>query len=172
MIIGHLPVGYFATRFLIKKLGLPLNKIWLGIGIFAAIIPDLDYIYWILSNSQAVTHRGLVTTKPFLYLILLLIFVTVYCFYKKSWLKMGIIIIFSNIFLHFLLDTVFYGIQWLYPLSDSYFGIYNVSGYGSGAGIQVADYFHHWYWYLEIAIWILSVVSVIFSHKKHEFDAR
>ena len=78
MIIGHLPIGYFTTRYLIKKLKLPLKPFWLGLGLFASIIPDLDYIYWIISESQADTHRGVITSTPFFYLTLFILSVIVY----------------------------------------------------------------------------------------------
>jgi len=169
MLIGHLPIGYFTTRYLIKKLKLPLNKSWLGLGLFAAIIPDLDYIYWFFSNSQITSHRGYITAYPLFYLTIFFISVIVYCLIKKIWLKSAIIIIFFNIFLHFCLDTFFYGVRWLYPLSKAYFGVYNIGGYGSGRGIQVADYFNHWCWYLELLFWLIAVISVIVSYRKGEF---
>ncbi|MBU1130604.1 metal-dependent hydrolase [Patescibacteria group bacterium] len=168
MIIGHLPVGYFTTRYLIKKLKLPLKPVCLGLGLLAAVIPDLDYIYWILSDSQELTHRGLITGMPFFYLTLFIISVIIYCFYKKKWLKAVISIIFINISIHLLIDTVFYGIQWLYPFSEIYIGIYNVGGYGSGVGIQVKNYFTHWCWYAEIVLWIIAIIAVIKSYIKGE----
>lgn len=170
MIIGHLPIGYFTTRYLIKKLKLPLKPIWLGLGLIAAIVPDLDYIYWVISNSQELTHRGLITGTPFFYLTLFIISVIVYCFFKKKWLKNAIIIVFINILVHLVIDTVFYGNKWFWPFSDAYIGIYNVGGYGSGVGIQVANYFSHWYWYLEIALWVIAIISIIISYNKKEFN--
>lgn len=172
MIIGHLPVGYFINRYLIKKLKLPLNKVWLGLGILAALLPDLDYAYWIFSNSQNNTHRGYVTGYPLFYLTLFLLSVIIYSLIKKIWLKSAIIVIFINIFIHFVLDTVFYGIKWLYPLSGAYVGIYNVGGYGSGTGIQVPNYWNHWYWYLELLLWAIAIISVIISFKRGEFDLK
>jgi inner membrane protein len=170
MIIGHLPVGYFTTRYLIKKLKLPLNKFWLLLGLAGAIIPDLDYIYWILSNSQKQTHRGYFSGYPLFYLTFLLVFVIVNCFFKKKILSRGIIVVFCNIFIHFLLDTVFYGVKWFYPFYNRYIGIYNVGGYGGGLGIQVKSYFHHWYWYLEIGLWVLFAVSLFISYRKKELN--
>jgi len=168
MIIGHLPIGYFVSRYLIKKLKLPLNNVWLGVGIFAAILPDLDYLYWIFSNSQNNTHRGYLTGYPLFYLTLFILCVIIYRIFNKKWLKFAIIIIYINIFVHLSLDTVFYGIKWFYPLSAAYVGIYNVGGYGSGVGVQIPNYWQHWYWYLEIALWVFAVISIIISSYKKE----
>lgn len=166
MIIGHLPAGYFTTRYLIKRQKLPLNKWWLGLGIISAILPDLDYIYWLLSNDQADTHRGYITTYPIIYLGLFLISLLIYLFYKRQWLKNAIILIFINIFVHFLLDTPFYGVKWFYPLCNQEVGIYNVGSYTNGSGIQVQNYFTHWYWYLEITLWVVAIISIFYSFKK------
>jgi len=168
MIIGHLPIGYFTTRYLIKKLKLPLKPIWLGLGLFASISPDLDYIYWIVSESQADTHRGIITSTPFFYLTLFILSVIVYYSYRKYWLKCAILLVFINILIHFIIDTVFYGNRWLYPFSNAYYGIYNVGGYGSGVGIQIPNYWSHWYWYLEIGLWIIAITSIIISYHKKE----
>lgn len=169
MIIGHLPIGYFTTRYLIKKLKLPLNKFWLGLGIAAAVVPDLDYAYWLITNSQTESHRGYFTTYPFFYFLIFLLWILIYFFLKKAWLKNAIIIVFVNIFIHFLFDTPFYGIKWLYPFSNIDIGIYNVGSYTNGSGILVQNYFTHWYWYLEIALWVLAIISIIISYRKGEF---
>jgi len=169
MLIGHLPAGYFLTRYLIKRQKLPLNKWWLGLGIVAAILPDLDYLYWLLSNDQADTHRGYITTYPIIYFILFLIALLIYFFKKSPWFKNIIIIVFTNIFVHFLLDTPFYGVKWFFPFCNQEVGIYNIGSYTNGRGILVQNYFTYWYWYLEIALWILAIISIIYSYKKRQF---
>lgn len=169
MIIGHLPAGYFLTRYLIKRQKLPLTKFWLGLGLIAAVLPDFDYAYWILVNDQSDTHRGYITAYPIIYFVAFLIFLLIYLIKKNDWLKNFIIIVFTNIFLHFLLDTPFYGVKWFVPFCNQYVGIYDVGSYSDGSGIHINNYFTHWYWYLELLLFVLAVVSVIFSNKKGEF---
>ena len=165
MLIGHLPVGYFVTRSLIKKLKLPTNKLWLGLGLMAAILPDFDIAYTILIKESLGSHRYYNTNYPAIYLILLALSIIVYFLIRKEWLKLGIIIVFVNIFIHLLIDTVFVGIKWFWPFYDNLIGIYNV---GLTGGVIVENYFTHWYWYLEIVLWIAATVSVIISYKKGE----
>lgn len=172
MIIGHLPAGYFITRYLIKRQKLALNKWWLGLGLLAAIVPDLDYAYWLIINDQADTHRGYITTYPIIYFGFFLISLSIYLFYKRQWLKNAIIIIYVNIFVHFLLDTPFYGVKWLLPFYNQEIGIYDVGSYSGGSGIQVENYFTHWYWYLEIVLWIITIISIVISYKKKKFIDR
>lgn len=169
MIVGHLPAGYFLTRYLIKRQKLTLNKFWLGLGLIAAIFPDFDYAYWILSNDQSESHRGYITTYPIIYLGIFLIFLLIYLIKKNIWLKNFIIIVFANIFLHFLLDTPFFGVKWFYPLCNQYLGFYDIGGYANGGGIQVQNYFTNWYWYLEIALWLVALIAIIISSKRKEF---
>lgn len=172
MIIGHLPAGYFLTRYLIKRQKLPLTKFWLGLGLIAAVLPDFDYAYWILSNDQSESHRGYITTYPIIYFGIFLIFVLIYLIKKNVWLKNFIIIVFANIFLHFLLDTPFYGVKWLLPFYRQEIGVYDVGSYTNGSGIHINNYFAHWYWFLEIALWIAAVISIIRSNKKEQLGTK
>ena len=165
MLIGHLPVGYFVTRSLIKKLKLPLNKLWLGLGLIAALIPDFDIAYTVLIKDSFGSHRYYFTNYPAFYLALLLLSILVYYSIRKKWLKLGIIIVFTNIFIHLLIDTVFVGIKWFWPFYDGLIGIYNIALTG---GIIVENYFTHWYWYLEIVLWIIATISIAISYKRGE----
>ncbi|MFA6304747.1 MAG: metal-dependent hydrolase [Patescibacteria group bacterium] len=165
MLIGHLPAGYFLTRWLIKKNRLPISKLWLGLGLLGSVLPDFDIIYPILFKNSIGSHRYFFTYIPLFWLVLVLIGWLFYKIYKKSWLKYSTIIIFANVFLHLFLDTAFVGVRWLWPFYDGLIGVYNV---GFTGGFLVDNYFHHWYWYLEIVIWLLAIVSVVISYKKGE----
>lgn len=165
MLIGHLPAGYFLTRALIKKNKIPLTPFWLGLGLAAAVLPDFDLAYSILFKDSFGSHRYYFTNYPAFYLAILLVAVLIYFLVRKKWLKFGIIIVFANIFLHLLLDTAFVGIKWLWPFWDGLIGVYNV---GLTNGIMVENYFQHWCWYLEIVLWVLAIVAVVYSYKKGE----
>ena len=165
MLIGHLPAGYFVTRSLIKKLKLPFNNWWFLTGLVASVLPDFDFAYYLLFNQTGSSHRNYLSHYSMVYLTIAILFIIIYLFYKKRWLKAGIIIVFANIFVHLVLDTVFVGVKWLWPFYDHLIGIYNVNFTG---GILVENYFVSWYWYLEIVLWILAIVSVAISYKKGE----
>jgi len=167
MLIGHLPAGYFLTRALIKKYKIPLTPLWLGLGLIASVIPDFDHIFNILFQNNIFNHRLLLTHIPFTYVIILIISLIVYKIKKWTWLKWGMIIILPNIFLHLILDTLFVGIEWLWPFYPKLIGIYNVN---ITEGIIVPNYYHHWYWYLEIIFWIIAIIAVIKSYKKGELN--
>ncbi|MCX6785567.1 MAG: metal-dependent hydrolase [Candidatus Komeilibacteria bacterium] len=165
MLIGHLPAGYFLTRYLIKKNKLPLNIWWLGLGLIASILPDFDIAYIVFHDTTVSSHRNYFTDYPFFYLLAFLMALLVYFFNKKKWLIKGIYLIFANVLLHFLLDTPFVGIKWLWPVYNKFIGIYNA---GFTGGFLVGNYFTHWYWYLEIALWLAAITAVIISYKKGE----
>ncbi len=165
MLIGHLPVGYFLTSYLIKKNHLPLNKVWLGLGLVASVLPDFDIIYPILFNDSLGSHRYFFTYIPLFWLALWLGAWAGYKIFKRVWLRWAILIIFVNVFAHLLLDTVFVGVRWFWPIYQGLVGIYNV---GFTGGFLVDNYFHHWFWYLEIALWLAAIVAVEISYKKGE----
>jgi len=161
--LGHIPVAYFTTYYVMKKNNLLWQWQWLALGIFSAVLPDLDFFYQIFTNELYLSHRYLITHLPFFYLIALVILIIISCFYRKKWFKYAIIIVFVNIFVHLLVDTMFYGIRWLWPFSKDLIGVYNINGSG---GIIVANYFHHWYWYLEIFLWPIAIIHLISANKK------
>jgi len=165
MLIGHLPAGYFLSKFILKKNHLPLNKKWLGLGLIASILPDFDIAYAVLFTDSMASHRFFFTNYPAFYLGLLLLCLIGYYSKPKQWLKYGIIVVFSNIFLHLLIDTVFVGIMWFWPFYGKLIGIYNTNFTG---GIRVMNYFHHLWWYLEILLWLLAIISIIISNRKGE----
>ena len=165
MLIGHLPAGYFITRYLIKKNKLPLNKFWLGLGLLGSVLPDFDLIYTLFINTTISSHRNLPTYIPLFWLILFLLCLASYAIWHKKWIKYGAIVLFGNVLIHLILDTPFVGVKWLWPFYDKLVGIYNV---GLTSGFLVENYFQHWYWYLEIALWIAAIISIINSNKKGE----
>ena len=165
MLIGHLPAGYFTTKFLLKRLKAPLSKWWFLVGLIAAILPDFDIAYWVIFGRPGDSHRNYFSNYPFIYLTTLILCVLIYLVIRKKWFKYGIIVVFANIFVHFFLDTFFVGIKWLWPFYGKLLGVYNVN---FAEGLLVDNYFHHWLWYAEIALWILAIISVVISYRKGE----
>ena len=165
MLIGHLPAGYLLTKGLLKKLKLPYSPWWFGLGLAAAIFPDLDFAYWYFFNYDGSNHHNYISHISFFYLMALLLCLLIYQIFKKAWLKFGLIIVFLNIFLHLILDSCFTGIKWLWPFAGQFIGIYNVGGSG---GLLVDNYLAHWYWYLELALWVWAILTVILSYRKGE----
>ena len=167
MLIGHLPAGYLLTRALMKKYKIPLNHWWLGLGLLFSIAPDFDHIFNLLFQNNIYNHRLLPTHVPLTYLIILLIGLLIYRIKPWLWLKWGMIIALPNLILHLILDTPFVGIKWIWPFYPKLVGIYNVN---ITAGIIVPNYYHYWYWYLEIILWLAAVITVIKSYKKGELN--
>jgi len=167
MLFAHLPVGYLVTHALIKKAKLKFNPFWIGLGLIASEIPDLGIIYQFFIGKMYESHRYYLTNLPVFYLTIFLIVVIVNCFIKKTWLKYANIIVFANIFVHLIIDTGFYGIRWLWPFYPKLIAIYNIDGTG---GVRVENYFHHWYFYLEIAILIFVPIFIIYSFVKGKYN--
>jgi inner membrane protein len=163
MMVGHIAAGYFTTYYLMRRYKLLWRWPWFALGLFASIIPDLDIFYQMYVNKLYLTHRYYFTYIPLFYLVVFIFCLLVQLIFKKKWLKYAILIIFANIFVHLLLDTPFYGIMWLWPFYKGLIGIYDVGGNG---GIFVKNYWHHWYFYSEIVLWILAIYHLITTYGK------
>ena len=167
MLLAHLPVGYSVTHAVIKKFKLKFSWPWLSLGMFAAVLPDFGIIYQLFSGRLYESHRYYITNLPVFYLTVFIIIVIVNCFIHKRWLTYANYLIFANIFVHLLLDTVYYGIRWLWPFYPKLIAIYNTAGNG---GFRVDNYFHHWYWYLEIVIVIFVPLFIVNSFLRGKYE--
>ncbi|MBI3231801.1 MAG: metal-dependent hydrolase [Candidatus Doudnabacteria bacterium] len=179
-----LPIGHIAAGFLVgvgfTKLFLPEAPletlghfgIW---GAFWGFAPDLDELWFFYKNKSLLVapgkvdkyHRNFVTHAPLLWLILGILASTL----SKSqfWRQMGYVVWLSS-WTHFLLDSIEYGIPWLWPYSQKLYAL-------KGAGIkpfviEEKNFFKHslqfllYYtqtlsFYLEIIIIIIAVFVYI-----------
>lgn len=102
MIIGHLPAGYIAAKLLFPRFegeGITIIK-FLWAGIFGAIAPDLDMVYFHLIDHRQHHHHTYFTHFPILWASLLLISVS-WFYMAQSRANSTIALIFSlNGFIH------------------------------------------------------------------------
>ena len=137
---------------------MPVSRAWLFFGMLAAILPDFDLIYFVFQGNNEFGHRYYFSHKPFIYLALLVVLYIVYLFNKKAWFKTALIVFFVNVFLHFILDSYFVGISWLWPYNNKLFGLVELNYQLGGRGMA---YFHHWYFGVEVLLWLLAGALVL-----------
>lgn len=130
---GHLAAGYLATEALLKiaKPNLPAAQLQelLYWGMFFSFAPDLDMFYAFVKlksfrvlNKKDIWHRKFYSHAPLVWLIPgLLIFVLAPGIYFKYF---GLVLIFGS-FSHFILDSIDYGIMWLWPFSNKVYALRN-----------------------------------------------
>lgn len=130
MIFSHAP-GSFIAAFLTKRCwarSLPKKQITILyiVSMIAAVLPDVDVIYYYLVNAT-IRHRQHITHSLFLYLLIWLIFYAFGFFKKSQILKSTGFVLFIGGLSHLILDSVTTGVPWFYPLSQRTWGLLSLS---------------------------------------------
>jgi hypothetical protein len=155
MIFGHLPAGYITSKLLISTYqDSSLNaKVLMFWGLFGAIAPDIDLLYYFLidPSQPAHHHHKYVTHFPIFWITLLLIsLLWLRQNHNRSLNPVSAVIFTLNGFIHMALDTVTGHIFWLAPFINKPFSlIQNTS--------VTPNYFTHWTFALELLLIILAI---------------
>ncbi|MEK7672778.1 MAG: metal-dependent hydrolase [Patescibacteria group bacterium] len=151
MFIGHLPAGYILTKKIQGKL--KTNR-YLWIGLIASIFPDFDVFYFYFIDKSQHLHHGYWTHLPFDWLVISAVTLLILWLLKKKDYTIAAIIFFSNIFLHFILDTIVGKIEWLYPFTDKAYSLFEVPAVYD---FWVWNFIFHWTFLFEIAVIIWAI---------------
>jgi len=151
MIIGHLPAGYVVSKLLFpyfESRG-PALKAFLWAGVFGAIAPDLDMVYFHLVDHRQHHHHTYFTHFPIVWASLLLLSVI---WFSAARIKMraALATIFSiNGFIHMLLDSIVGDIWWFAPFVDKPFAFFTVPALYKPWWL---NFVLHWSFAVELAI--------------------
>ncbi len=120
---GHFAAGYLASTALIKIADTNLNSGQMNLivllGTFSAIAPDIDLIYYFIRKKQNKlkkneNHRFYPTHAPILWFVISL---GIYLIGGNEFYRMVGLSVFIGSFSHFLLDSIEFGVPWLWPIS-------------------------------------------------------
>jgi len=153
---GHLAAGFLTAEALlhITKPDLSSAQInqLLWWGVFFSFAPDLDTFTgfvkeraWFVKNPVN-NHRKFVSHAPLLWLLagLLVYFLAADVYWKNVglllWLGSGT---------HFLLDSIEYGIMWLWPFSNKVFALKNR---GRERDIPSSTFFGYWWSHVKLYV--------------------
>lgn len=125
---AHIAGGYLVTRlfFVMAKPEVTgaEEKLLLGIGMFFGVAPDLD-MFWAFVRTKSmkfgnVDHRAFCTHAPITWLLpsLLYIILASSPFHENA----GIVALIGALS-HFILDSVQYGIMWMWPVSRTFYAL-------------------------------------------------
>lgn len=128
---GHIAAGYLVGSALLKFANPALDQHQqfsiLGWSMFWAFAPDLDVFYYFLKNrtmliagNTPANHRRYLTHVPVLWLVAGLLV----CFLAPSLKYFSLSLILGS-FSHFFLDSIDYGIMWLWPFSSKVYALKN-----------------------------------------------
>ena len=115
MFVAHLPAGFLLSHLMLRKHS---DRTLLALGCIGSILPDLDMIwYYLTPQGSRPHHHEYWTHMPFFWSWLLLL-----CFpvFPKR-LRFGAFLVWANLMLHFVLDSIGGGIAWLWPWQNRLF---------------------------------------------------
>ncbi len=173
---GHIAGGYLATTALLSLSHgalTPLeSNILLSIGTLAGEGPDIDVlIFWFMRRQSAEAkkkdgHRDYITHIPFAWLIGCFVISAVGFAIGSPFIEYLGAVIFCGAVSHFILDSIEYGIKWLWPFSDRRFCIKTSPQFDMkkepGSFAYYAEYVRKFYiksptFYVEILVTALAV---------------
>ncbi len=157
MFLAHLPGGFLLTQALIHRhVKQDSAAYWrlMVIGLLASLAPDLDLFYFYFIDQRQHLHHSYWTHIPiYWYSLYLLCLLLVLMVGQRSWLLICHVI-FLNVLLHFVLDSVTGGIRWLSPWDMTYFRLFSVP---KRFPLWYANFVWHWTFLLEISIIVSAV---------------
>ncbi len=122
---GHVAAGFLTAKALLHFLNPSISPveethlIWWGV--FFSFAPDLDMFYsfakekaFAVRNPLANNHRKLISHAPILWLLAGL---GIYFFAQSPYFKTFGLILWACSWSHFVLDSIEYGIMWLWPFN-------------------------------------------------------
>jgi len=131
---GHLAGGYLITSALlgIFQPGFSHGQInaLLIIGTLAGELPDVDTVFPVISHllnrkPRKESHREHITHAPLFWLAISVVVVIVGLFASSAFIRWIGVLVLAGTWTHFLLDSIEWGIWWLWPFSSKRFFMRN-----------------------------------------------
>ncbi len=173
---GHVAAGYLTAAAILKFTNPGFSESEVGcilwFGVFFGFAPDLDIIYFFIKHktmlvsgkdSKEDSHRKYLSHAPVLWLIPALLVVL---FAPSLYWKYVGLLFWLGSWSHFVLDSIDYGIMWLWPFSNQVYALKN-----RGVKLQVTEtglfthsigflklYSRRASFYLEVCIIICAII--------------
>lgn len=168
---GHVAAGFLSAQALLQtiKPGLSAaqeqNLLWWGA--FWAFAPDLD-IFWAFFKAKSFyynqkdnsVHRQFLTHIPLLWLIPALL---IYLFAQSQYWQMFGLVMWAGSWSHFLLDSLEYGVMWLWPVNRQVWALKNSGVKHQFSGDTFWDYWKNFLKYYCRSLTFYSEVAVLLA---------
>ncbi len=164
--LSHSAVGYLVTRYFVQLGWLPDSSTPYILGVVFANIPDIDALKGLRkihdhhSNFKNLSHYPINWFIVFAFVALLALPFPIRFFY--SYLGLAAV----SVLLHFVMDTfsIYHGIAWLGPWNKRKYSFIKMLPI---LPIDTREWVHwytkHWVMYLEIALWIVTLLVILDS---------
>ena len=158
MLIAHLPASYLLTRKMLQLPGLSFDHHFqqplMRVGLVAGLLPDLDLLYFFLIDHRQHLHHDYWTHLPLFWTGLFVAAVATCAMTHNRRLFNLSLIVYANLMLHLLLDTVVGKIKWGWPLSDHAFYLFDVPARFTP---WLLNFILHWTFGLELVLVALAL---------------
>ncbi|GMV91810.1 MAG: hypothetical protein AMXMBFR82_15880 [Candidatus Hydrogenedentota bacterium] len=157
MLTAHVPAGYILSRAALSSGLLPATlspRLVIASGVFAAILPDLDMIYFYTIDARQHLHHSYWTHIPLFWVGVCLVVVAVLYAIRQAKYAPLVVLAAANLLVHCFLDTVVAGILWHKPFLHKYtvfVEVPNVYPY------TFMNFVLHWTFIFEVLIWIVAL---------------
>lgn len=148
MFIAHLPAGYLLTS-AIQTGARDKSLSLLATGLVASVLPDIDLFWFYLIDNRQYLHRSYITHAPAFWIGLAAVAFIAARIFRLAWAPLYIGVALANLMLHMMLDSVTGGLRWLWPVSNTEFGLFHIP---SVYGWWVWNFVFHWTFLLEVAV--------------------
>lgn len=160
MFVAHTFAGYLWTRQYIKQSREKVTKIanykyYIVFGMFCAVLPDFDLLYFYTIDNRQHAHHEYWTHMPFFWMMVSAGLYSIGRWVLRKNLGVYSIILLANTCLHLILDTFAGGIYWLYPFSDAYVLLIPIT---PRYDWWVWNFILHWIFIMELFIVTMAVI--------------
>lgn len=120
---GHIAGGFIATNIVLSLINhnLSLSQVQLMyiLGSLSGEIPDIDLLLFYFKKNKKTdsTHREYITHAPLFWLIIAIVISFVGITIGSDPIFISGIVLLAGTWSHFILDSIEYGISWLWPFS-------------------------------------------------------
>ncbi|MDE2040804.1 MAG: metal-dependent hydrolase [Patescibacteria group bacterium] len=178
---GHIAGGYLVSRLILSWAPASFSSVqivWLTVvGTLAGELPDIDIAYFsfkkIIVRSETVeNHRDYLTHAPVIWLIVAgLISIAGELITSQFIVWLGIVV-FAGTWTHFILDSIEYGVRWLWPFSNRRFALRKAPPFESSRPVGSLAYYwdyisssyvYYLTFYLEIVV-VLTATYLLLAH--------
>ena len=167
-VAGGYLVGYAFVRFIEPSLAIEEGRLLIFLAMTAAFAPDLDMFFSFFKvggmrlATQSANHRLLFTHTPFFWIIVGT--VTFFVLGATAMAARIAFVITVGACSHLLLDSIQYGIRWIYPFSKR---LYSIRDQGVEFDLPAEGFIAHWIHFLRVyaerftLTFILEIVLIL-----------
>jgi len=168
---GHIAGGYLTAYTLLQLTHAAFTpeqtQILLALGAFLGFAPDLDWFRAFIKmksltvRGKGVSHRKFFTHAP---LVWLAIGLTIFFLSHDEFTKYIGLMIWLGSWSHFVLDSIEYGVMWLWPFSNRLVALRNIGIEGNISGPGFWSYWWNFlvYYTTETSFYLELIVILIF----------